>query len=77
MTENRSFCRILHYKYLASKHPSILQDTPEFIRHIQTLSEAEPFPENAILDVSLYLNLSSVKKYLSGIKIIFKNCGQI
>ena len=48
-------------KDLSNKHPSYLQDTPDFLRVIEKRNEGPPLPQNAILvtiDVSaLYTNI--------------------
>ena len=38
-----------HLKELANKHKSYIQDTPDFIRHIEDLNEKGKLPENALL----------------------------
>ena len=48
-------------KEISNKHPSFLQDTPDFLREIEALNESEELPANTILvtiDVSaLYTNI--------------------
>ena len=60
ITENASLFVEHHIKEIATKHKSYLQDTPDFLRHIQFLNK-ETLPPNAILvtmDVSgLYTNI--------------------
>ena len=60
ITENASLFVEHHIKEIATKHKSYLQDTPDFLRHIQILNK-EALPPNAILvtmDVSgLYTNI--------------------
>jgi hypothetical protein len=60
VTENISLFVDHHIKELANKHPSFLQDTPDFLRSLEELNK-ELIPDNAILvtiDVSgLYTNI--------------------
>ena len=60
ITENISLFVEHHIKNLANKHPSYLQDTPDFFREIEELN-SQKLPDNAILvtvDVSaLYTNI--------------------
>jgi methanogenic corrinoid protein MtbC1 len=60
--ENTSAFVQHHIKDLATKHKSYIQDTPDFIRHIEKLNESESLPDNAMLvtiDVkALFTNIS-------------------
>ena len=61
VTENISLFVEHHLKHLADQHQSYLQDTPDFLRHIENINNEGPLPSNAILvsiDVSaLYTNI--------------------
>ena len=61
LTENIGLYVEHQIKYLAITHDSYLQDTPDFLRHIEELNSKMTLPENAILvsmDVSaLYTNI--------------------
>ena len=54
-----------HIKQLANKHPSFLQDTPDFLRNIKGINDKGKLPKNSILvtvDVSsLYTNIPHVE----------------
>ena len=47
--ENPSKFVDFHLKELANKHKSYIQDTPDFIRHIEDLNNKGKLPENALL----------------------------
>ena len=49
LTENPSLFIEHHIKDLANQHPSYLQDTPHFLREIQTINEGGKLSENAML----------------------------
>ena len=61
ITENIALFVEHHLKHLANKHPSYLQDTPNFLRIIEDLNESENIPEGSMLvliDVyALYTNI--------------------
>ena len=49
ITENISLFVNSHIKDLANKHPSYLQDTPYFLRHIENINSGPKLPENVLL----------------------------
>ena len=49
MFENTSAFVQHHIRHIAYKHNSYIQDTPDFIRHIESLNESTTLPENAML----------------------------
>ena len=49
ITENIALFVESHIKDLANKHPSYLQDTPDFLREVEILNDEIELPENAIL----------------------------
>ena len=61
VTENVGLFVEHHIKDFANKHPSYLQDTPDFLRMLEARNAGQPLPKNAILvtlDVSsLYTNI--------------------
>ena len=61
VTENLGLFVEHSIKDLANKHDTFLQDTPDFLRAIESLNENGPLPDNAIIvtiDVSgLYTNI--------------------
>ena len=65
ITENISLFVDHHIKNIATQHSSYLQDTPDFLRHIDTVNQGDPLPENALLvtmDVSaLFTNISHIE----------------
>ena len=50
-----------HLKQISTKHPSFLQDTPDFLRFVEEINLEGPLPDNSILvsiDVTgLYTNI--------------------
>ena len=61
LTENIALFVETHLKEAARKHNTYLEDTPDFLRKIKTLTEKEKLPDNAILAVidvvGLYTNI--------------------
>ena len=49
ITENISLFVNYHIKDLATKHPTYLQDTPDFLREIEKINSGPMLPENALL----------------------------
>ena len=49
ITENISLFVNSHIKDLANKHPSYLQDTPDFLREIENINSGPKLPENVLL----------------------------
>ena len=49
MFENTSAFVQHHIRHIANKHKSYIQDTPDFIRHIESRNESTDLPENAML----------------------------
>ena len=49
ITENISLFLEHYINKLATKHPSFLQDTPDFLRNIDEINSQGPLPENSIL----------------------------
>lgn len=49
ITENPSIFVEHFLKDIANKHPTYLQDTPDFLREIETINQGNKLPENAML----------------------------
>lgn len=49
MTENISLYVQHHIQNISKTHPSYLQDTPDFLRTIETINEGPNLPPNALL----------------------------
>ena len=61
LTENPSLFIEHHLKDIAKTHKTFIQDTPDFLRNIESINDSGPLPENALLvtvDITgLYTNI--------------------
>jgi hypothetical protein len=52
----------------ATKHPSYLQDTPDFIRRIEEINSKGPLPENALIATWDVISLFTIIPQEEGIQ---------
>ena len=57
-----------HMKDSATKHPSYLQDTPDFIRRIEEINSKGPLPENALIATWDVISLFTIIPQEEGIQ---------